>query len=316
MNSATAEHTTSRTALWRRTLSPRSSKKGRGRPNGPKLRHTWCRRSHDPTAACGGDAAAPRAPRVVLEPLQLGVKTPNGCEAIVHTARQWLHRHRSNPRKVALSVGISNAFNSIHRSCVPSLFTSRHSPVGLTAVTVMKQPLHRLRQRRFAGHLQRNRVSLLGPVPRHPPGHRGGPGSPGGSPGGDLCSFFLDDGFLLGFGPSCALLPPRPHWWLPPHDWWSTWTRPRSFSHVRPLVRPQRLPGVLFQFQAFRGTHRIHRVVRRASWAAAPPSCRPLVGSRTPKALSACYARAPGGPALLIVTVRSATCHLDRTPSF
>ena len=42
--------------------------------------------------------------RVVLEPLLLGVKTPNGCEAIIHTARQWLHRHRTDASKVALSV--------------------------------------------------------------------------------------------------------------------------------------------------------------------------------------------------------------------
>ena len=35
--------------------------------------------------------------RVILELLQLGVTTSNGCEAIIHTARQWLHRHRSDP---------------------------------------------------------------------------------------------------------------------------------------------------------------------------------------------------------------------------
>ena len=61
--------------------------------------------------------------RVVLEPLQLAVKTPNGCEAFFHTARQWLHRqwlhrHRSDVDKVVLSVDISNAFNSVHRSAV------------------------------------------------------------------------------------------------------------------------------------------------------------------------------------------------------
>ena len=50
--------------------------------------------------------------------LQLGVKTPNGCEAIVHTARQWLHRHRSDVNKVAVSVDIFNAFNSVYRSAV------------------------------------------------------------------------------------------------------------------------------------------------------------------------------------------------------
>ena len=56
--------------------------------------------------------------RTILEPLQLGVKTPNGCEAIIHTTRQWFHRHRSNPTKTAISVDISNAFNTVHRSAV------------------------------------------------------------------------------------------------------------------------------------------------------------------------------------------------------
>ena len=56
--------------------------------------------------------------RTVLEPLQLGVKTPNGCEAIVHTTRQWFHKHRLDPSKVAVAVDISNALNSLHRSAV------------------------------------------------------------------------------------------------------------------------------------------------------------------------------------------------------
>ena len=56
--------------------------------------------------------------RTFLEPLQLGVKTSNGCEAIIHTTRQWFHRHRSDPSKTAISVDISNAFNTVHRSAV------------------------------------------------------------------------------------------------------------------------------------------------------------------------------------------------------
>ena len=56
--------------------------------------------------------------RTILEPLQLGVKTPNGCEAIIHSTRQWFHRHRSDPTKTAISVDISNAFNTVHRSAV------------------------------------------------------------------------------------------------------------------------------------------------------------------------------------------------------
>ena len=54
----------------------------------------------------------------LLEPVQLGVKTPNCCEAIVHATRQWFHRHRSVPTKTAVSVDISNAFNTVNRSAV------------------------------------------------------------------------------------------------------------------------------------------------------------------------------------------------------
>ena len=56
--------------------------------------------------------------RTILEPIQLGVKTPNGCEAIIHTTRQRFHRHRSDRSKTAVSVDISNAFNTVHRSAV------------------------------------------------------------------------------------------------------------------------------------------------------------------------------------------------------
>ena len=56
--------------------------------------------------------------RAVLEPIQLGVKTPNGCEAIIHATRQWFHKHRLIPSKTAVSVDISNAFNTVNRSAV------------------------------------------------------------------------------------------------------------------------------------------------------------------------------------------------------
>ena len=56
--------------------------------------------------------------REIFEPLQLGVKTPNGCEAIIHVARQWFSRNRTDPDKVAVSVDVSNAFNTVHRAAV------------------------------------------------------------------------------------------------------------------------------------------------------------------------------------------------------
>ena len=56
--------------------------------------------------------------REIFKPLQLGFKTPNGCEAIVHAARQWFSRNCSEPGKVAISVDVSNAFNTIHSAAV------------------------------------------------------------------------------------------------------------------------------------------------------------------------------------------------------
>ena len=56
--------------------------------------------------------------REIFEPLQLGVKTPNVCEAIIHVARQWFSRNRTDPDKVAVSVDVSNAFNTVHRAAV------------------------------------------------------------------------------------------------------------------------------------------------------------------------------------------------------
>ena len=56
--------------------------------------------------------------RTILEPLQLGVKTPNGCEATIHATRLLFHKRRLDPSKTAISVDTSNAFNSVHRSAV------------------------------------------------------------------------------------------------------------------------------------------------------------------------------------------------------
>ena len=58
--------------------------------------------------------------REILEPLRLGVKTPNGCEATVHAARLWFFACRSSPDHVAVCVFFRNAFNTVHRSPVLS----------------------------------------------------------------------------------------------------------------------------------------------------------------------------------------------------
>ena len=54
--------------------------------------------------------------REYLEPVQLGVGTKCGCEAVVHVVRQWLHRNRGATNKVLVTLDLQNAFNSIDRS--------------------------------------------------------------------------------------------------------------------------------------------------------------------------------------------------------
>ena len=56
--------------------------------------------------------------RAYLEPLQVGVGTSGGCEAVVHVVRQWLHRNRNATDKVLVTVDLENAFNSVDRSAV------------------------------------------------------------------------------------------------------------------------------------------------------------------------------------------------------
>ena len=54
--------------------------------------------------------------RQYFEPLQLGVGSKGGCEAIVHTTRQWLARNQAGRRKVLATLDLSNAFNCVDRS--------------------------------------------------------------------------------------------------------------------------------------------------------------------------------------------------------
>ena len=56
--------------------------------------------------------------REYLEPVQLGVGTKMGCEAIVHICRQWFSRNVSATSKVLVTLDLSNAFNAIDRSAV------------------------------------------------------------------------------------------------------------------------------------------------------------------------------------------------------
>ena len=54
--------------------------------------------------------------RNYLEPVQLGVGTPGGCEAVVHVVRQWMARNSGDGRRVLVTLDLANAFNSVDRS--------------------------------------------------------------------------------------------------------------------------------------------------------------------------------------------------------
>ena len=147
--------------------------------------------------------------REIFEPLQLGVKTPNGCKAIIHVARQWLSRHRTNPDKVAVSVDVSNAFSTVHRAAV-----LRAVRVHFPSLSQWVDCCYRHESTLFTGSgnvaLQSIRSARgvqqgdpLGPVlfalAVHPAIAEAGAATEVSHPGGiDVCSFFLDDGFCAG----------------------------------------------------------------------------------------------------------------------
>ena len=56
--------------------------------------------------------------KAYLEPLQVGVGTQGGCEALVHTVRQWMGRNSDNANCVLALLDLSNAFNTVDRSQV------------------------------------------------------------------------------------------------------------------------------------------------------------------------------------------------------
>lgn len=51
-----------------------------------------------------------------LCPLQVGVATRHGTEAVVHAARQWVQRHAGQSDFVLLKVDFANAFNTLDRA--------------------------------------------------------------------------------------------------------------------------------------------------------------------------------------------------------
>ena len=151
--------------------------------------------------------------REIFEPLLVGVRTPNGCEAIVHAARQWFSRNGSDTGKVAISVDVSNAFNTIHRAAV-----LRAVRVYFPSLSPWVDCCYRRESTLFTGSgiaaLQIipstrgvQQGDPLGPIlfalAAHPAIDEARAAAEASYPGGvDICSFYLDDGFCAGSAPA------------------------------------------------------------------------------------------------------------------
>ena len=80
--------------------------------------------------------------REIFEPLQHGVKTPNGCEAIIHVAWQWFSRNRQTLTRSPsqwMCLTLSTRFTE-PLSCGPCASISRPFLHGSTAVTATRAP--------------------------------------------------------------------------------------------------------------------------------------------------------------------------------
>ena len=56
--------------------------------------------------------------RALLEPLQVGVGTPGGCEAVVHVVRKWLGLHACDRQRIIAQLDLANAFNTLDRQAI------------------------------------------------------------------------------------------------------------------------------------------------------------------------------------------------------
>ena len=58
--------------------------------------------------------------RSILEPVQVGVQTRAGCEAVAHTTRQWSETVCDDPDRVLVLIDLANAFNCVSQGAVLS----------------------------------------------------------------------------------------------------------------------------------------------------------------------------------------------------
>lgn len=148
--------------------------------------------------------------RAHLEPLQLGVGTRLGCEAMVHVARQRLSRNAGELDKVLVKLDLSSAVNIVDRSAIISVVRSAVPELAPCADGCYRHPSAlRLSEHTFVSERGVQQGDPLGPAlfalaitTRYcGPENDTAIAHPDGI---DFVSFYLDDGVFVGSGDAVA----------------------------------------------------------------------------------------------------------------
>ena len=144
----------------------------------------------------------------ILEPVQFGVQTRFGCEAVVHTTQQRAHNFRDDPDRVLVLIDLANAFNCVSRGAVLSAVRTHFPFSAPWADTCCRHDSNML----IGGSLISSQRGVqqgdpLGPslfaLATHPCVTAAARASASRFPADlDYNSFFLDDGVIAGRSPA------------------------------------------------------------------------------------------------------------------